>query len=395
MTMAVEDKLPILGGLARFDASAGVCSEQRPMQGRGIDADPDGGYDGVYYSFVPGGQCIPIFKVLMTNQCEMNCTYCANRCSRSVERARFRPAELATTFIEMYRAGIVAGLFLSSGIVDEADRSMEPMIEAVKLVRRKHGFRGYIHLKILPGASRQAVANACRLADRVSINIEAPTQAALDKIAPRKMLRDDVIERFRWIREEQRAHRLVRAGSTTQLVVGAAGETDAEIIRSVAWMYKHVGLHRAYYSAFVPVENTPLDGLAATLPARENRLYQADWLVRHYGFKVDELPFDEDGRLPLDIDPKLAWAQKNSDFFPIELNEAEMDELLRVPGIGRLSAERLLKARQMERLNSPRDVEKLGVLVRRAWRYVVVGGKRLEMPEDRKVEQLELFAPEM
>lgn len=393
--MAVADKLPILGGLARFDASAGVCSEQRTMQGRGIGAAPDAGYDGVYYSFVPGGQCVPLFKVLMTNRCEMNCAYCANRCARSVDRATFRPAELASTFMDMYHAGIVAGLFLSSGIIDGADRSMEPMIDAVQLVRRKHGFRGYIHLKILPGSSRQVVANACRLADRVSINIEAPTQDALDRIAPRKMLREDVIERFRWIREEQRAHRVVRAGSTTQLVVGASGETDAEIIRSIAWMYQHVGLHRAYYSAFVPVENTPLESHEATAPVRENRLYQADWLVRRYGFKVDELPFDETGRLPLDIDPKLAWAQTNTDFFPIELNEAEMDELLRVPGIGRLSAERIIKARQMERLNSPRDVEKLGVLVRRAWRYVVVGGKRLTMPEDRKVEQLELFAPEM
>jgi len=390
----IDAKLPILGGLARFDASAGRFSEQRPMRAHatGTVGTP---YDGVYYSFVPGGQCVPLFKVLMTNRCKYNCAYCANRCDRSVERTGFSPEELASTFINMYRAGIVAGLFLSSGISGGADSTMDPMIAAVELVRRKHRFKGYIHLKVLPGASRSAVDRACQLADRVSINIEAPTQNALDRIAPDKMLREDVIERFRWINQERTHHRVVPAGPTTQLVVGAAGETDTEIIRSVTWMYRHVGLSRAYYSAFSPVDNTPLEMQPATSPKRENRLYQADWLLRYYGFEIDELPFDETGNLPLDVDPKLAWANSHRDRFPIELNEAEFEELIRVPGIGKLSASRIVRARRSGKLNSPEDVKKMGVLVRRAWRYVVVGGKRLAVNGKLAPEQLELFAPEM
>jgi len=390
--VAGESKVSVLGGLAQYDASAGRYSEQRPMRA-GKGKEPQTTYDGVYYSFVPGGRCVPLFKVLMTNRCERNCAYCANRCARSVRREAFTPDELAGTFTDMYRAGIVAGLFLSSGIVGEADRAMEPMIDAVELVRRKYRFKGYIHLKILPGASRAAVDRACRLADRVSVNVEAPTQAALDRIAPEKAVREDVIERFRWIKEEQTRYRVVPAGTTTQLVIGAADETDTEIIRSVAWMYDHVGLHRAYYSAFVPVEDTPLESKVPTPPERENRLYQADWLLRYYGFTVDELPFDEDGNLPLDIDPKLAWAHRHPERFPVELNDADFGELLRVPGIGRLSAARIIRARRAGKLREPGDVTKMGVLVRRAWRYIVVGGKRL--PRTGGPEQLELFAPEM
>ncbi len=390
--MTGADKLSVLGGLAQFDASAGRLSEQRPMRTGRTGAAP---YDGVYYSFAPDGQCIPLFKVLMTNRCELDCAYCANRCARSVRRAAFSPDELADTFIDMYRAGIVTGLFLSSGIVGGADRAMEPMIAAVELVRRKHRFKGYIHLKVLPGASQEAVRRACRLADRVSVNIEAPTQDSLDHIAPKKSLREDVIKRFRWIDEERRSHHVVRAGTTTQLVVGAAGETDAEILRSVTWMYGHVGLHRAYYSAFAPVDNTPLEDRAATPPERENRLYQADWLLRYYGFELDELPFDQNGYLPLDVDPKLAWAQRHPERFPVELNDAEFDELLRVPGIGKRSAGRILRAREAGKLRSPEDVGKMGVLVRRAWPYVVVGGKRFAMLDRPSPEQLDLFAPEM
>jgi len=389
-----DDRLSILGGLARYDASAGRFSEQQPMR-KQMDRDSHEPHNGVYYSFVPGGQCVPLFKVLMTNRCERNCTYCASRCDRQVERAAFSPDQLAATFADMYRAGIVAGLFLSSGIVGGADRAMEPMIAAVDLVRRKYRFKGYVHLKVLPGASRSAVDRACRLADRVSVNIEAPTQAALERIAPHKMLFEDVIEQFRWMKEARTRYHLIPAGSTTQLVVGAAGETDAEIMRSVAWMYDHVGLHRAYYSAFAPVDRTPLEGRDATPSERENRLYQADWLVRYYGFKLDELPFDEQGFLPLDVDPKLAWANGHPERFPVELNEADFNELLRVPGIGKLSAARIVRARRAGKLRGPRDVETMGVLVRRAWHYVVVGGKRISVSGKPAPEQLELFAPEM
>ena len=392
--MALDDKLSILGELAQYDASAGRFSEQRPMRKK-MDDDSHDPHSGVYYSFVPGGQCVPLFKVLMTNQCEHNCVYCVNRCDRQVKRTSFSPDELAVTFTDMYRAGIVAGLFLSSGIVGGGDHAMEPMIAAVELVRKKYRFKGYIHLKVLPGASRSAVDRACRLADRVSVNIEAPTQTVIEHIAPHKLVFDNVIEQFRWMKEAHKRYHLIPAGSTTQLVVGATDETDLEIMRSVMWMYDHVGLHRAYYSAFTPVEQTPLEGRDATPPERENRLYQADWLVRHYGFKVDELPFDERGLLPLDVDPKLAWANGHPERFPVELNEVDFTELLRVPGIGKLSAARIVRARRAGKLRNAQDVEKMGVVMKRAWPYVVVAGKQISTSGRPQPEQLELFAPEM
>jgi len=372
--MDTIDKVNILSKEARYDlCSSYLCqgkeaSRKRDAQGRWI-----------YPAAMPNGKTILLFKVLMTSACDNDCLYCALRCSRDVPRTGFKPEELAQTFMELYQHRIAEGLFLSSAVAGSSSAMMERMIKAVEIIRFKYRFTGYIHLKILPGASFDYVERAMNLSDRVSVNLEAPNPERLKMISGRKNFEEDLLKRMRWIKSlaDQRGK---KAKHTTQFVVGAAGESDKEILETTTKLYKEVEISRAYFSAFQPLEGTPLQDHPPTSPAREHRLYQADFLFRDYGFKFDDLIFDGEGNLPLDADPKLIWAFNNPAFFPLEVNKAGKEELLRVPGLGPKSVSRILKMRAKERFHSLNELKGTGAVIKRATPFILINGRSYERP---------------
>ncbi len=377
MAAPLTDKLIKLSTGARFDLCA-TCGEATQVDASDLLATsvtrvvrPDGGF-------------FSVFKVLMSDACHYDCLYCASRAQRSFRRHRFTPDELADTFVALRDEDLVSGLFLSSAVHGTPAESMADMLTAVEILRERHRFCGYVHLKVLPGAPRDCVERAVELADRVSVNVEAPTQGALDRLATRKRLSEDIIQRMHWIRQaaEQAGPDTLKAGQTTQFVVGPAGESDREILNSVAALRRSVGMQRAYFSAFTPVSDTPLEGEPATPPLRQHRLYQAEWLLREYGFQLPDISFDEEGKLPLDADPKVAFALGNLHLFPLEVNQATRAELLRVPGIGPRSAGRVLTARRRERITSLAHLRALGMVVRRAAPFLLCDGRRLGQLSD-------------
>jgi putative DNA modification/repair radical SAM protein len=324
---------------------------------------------------LPDGRHIMLLKVLMSNVCENDCAYCANRCSRDYERVEFTPDELSRLFVWLYQRGLVKGLFLSSAVSGSTDRCMSRMIAAVEQLRYRYGFRGYIHLKVLPGASRSSVERAVTLATRVSVNLEAPTQKHLVRIASQKEF-DQLIGPMGWIRELKEEGRVAKAGQTTQFVVGAAGESDREIVTTTNWLYRKMDLARVYYSAFQPIVDTPLENHPPTPLMREHRLYQADFLLRKYGFSAEEICFDAGGQLPLKADPKMVWACSHPERFPVEVNRAPQEELLRVPGIGPVSARRIVRVRSQHTLSSLEDLKRLGAVTRWAAPFILFNGRR-------------------
>lgn len=327
-----------------------------------------------------GGRPVPLLRVLQTSACEKNCYYCPFRAGRRFRRATLEPEELAAAFDKMQRKGLVEGLFLSSGIVGTV-RTMDRMLATVELVRKKYQWRGYIHLKLLPSAEEAQIERAAQLADRLSLNLEAPNEVRLAHLAPKKDFAQGLVEPLEraWQivrRLRHNGHNVTTAGSTTQFVVGPAGESDQELLNTSQRLYRQVGLRRAYYSAFNPVSDTPLEGADPTPPLREYRLYQADFMLRQYGFGVDELPFDQQGNLPMGQDPKQAWAQAHPDQFPVEVNRASQTALLRVPGIGPLSAAAIVRARRQGPLRDLNDLRKLGARVDQAAPYLLLNGRR-------------------
>lgn len=365
--MAVlDDKLVLLSTAAEFDACSSQCG---PRQG-----DPFA--PSITRLLLPNGGALSVLKILMTDACHYGCNYCANRADRRCRRQSFKPDELAATFQGLRDRGLVNGLFLSSGIHGSAAATMGRMLTAVEMIRQRHRFRGYVHLKVLPGAPYDMVEKAVELADRVSVNMEAPTQKALDRLSPDKALAEDVITRMHWIRQASEKARpgSLKSGQTTQFVVGVAGETDRQILNASEGLRRSVGLRRSYFSAFRPLSDTPLAGEPPTPLMRQHRLYQADWLLRFYGFGLSDIGFDGGGNLPLAVDPKLAFALRNLHLFPVEVNCATRAELLRVPGLGLQSADRILKAQAQGRLTSLDDLRKLGVVTRRAAAFVLVNG---------------------
>jgi predicted DNA-binding helix-hairpin-helix protein len=397
--MDTREKLDLLGQAARYDDCT-ILDSGEAVDGRGffapatVDPRPPSRdmFPCVSHLTTPWGQRKAVLKVLQTSACQNNCNYCAFRAGRDIRRAHLSPDELARSFDLMYRAGVVDGLFLSSGIIGTA-RTMDEMLATTELVRLKYGFRGYIHLKVLPGAEAAHIARAVELADRISVNLEGPTQERLMTLAPQKEMAD-LVGPLRTAAEIIRARRRdsawsantgaqpksligeTRLGMSTQFVVGPAGENDRELLSTVQMLYREVRLARAYYSAFSPVKNTPLEGVAPTHPTREHRLYQADWLLRYYNFCVEELPFDADGRLSQAIDPKAAWAQAHPERFPIEVNAAPLPELLRIPGIGPASAKAIVQARRQAKLHELGDLRKLGARADRAAPFVTLAGHR-------------------
>ena len=342
----------------------------------------DGRRMAIHLTSVPSGRRVPVLKAMLTTACERDCRYCIFYAGRNFQRITFKPEELARTYHGIHRAGLVDGLFLSSGIFAGGTNTQNHMLDMAEILRYKLRYRGYLHLKIMPGAERGQVYRAMQLADRVSINLEAPNSKRLACLAPTKDFSDELLRPLRWV-EEIRRETPPKQGwsgrwpsSTTQFVVGAAGESDLEILTTVAKLNQSFSLARAYFEAFTPVQGTPLEDHPAEDPLRQHRLYQASYLLRDYGFDLEDLPFTIERRLPIHIDPKLAYAQTTLSETPVEINQAEREKLLRVPGIGPLGAKAIIHSRQQGSLRQLSDLRKIGVLAERAAPYITLNGKR-------------------
>ncbi len=363
-------------------------AEERPRAGTSPlkpHSCPEGLF--VHPAQLPGGKQILLLKTLLTSACERDCYYCPFRAGRDFRRATFQPEEFARLFIQLVQKRAAEGIFLSSGIAGGSVRTEDKLLETADILRNKLGFRGYIHLKIMPGAERDQVLRAMQLADRVSVNLEAPNTARLAKLAPRKAFIEELLQPLRWVEEIRRSTSPTSAwnrrwpSTVTQFVAGGADESDLELLTTTDWLNKNVGLKRAYFSAFHPIPNTPLENKAAIDPLREHRLYQASFLLRDYGFDLEELPFTTEGNLPLPADPKLAWAQINLTEKPLEINRAGRRELLRIPGIGPKGADAILQARRHATLRELTSLKKLGIAVERAAPFVLLNGKRAAYQE--------------
>jgi len=367
-----QHKIELLGQMAKLDCDGEPGLSPRQQVKRGFLAGA------VVQVQRPDGP-MTVLRTMQTSACERNCFYCPFRAGRnSTLRVSFGPDELAREFDRMQRAGVVRGLFLSSGVTGGGVKTMDPMLDTVELVRRRYRYRGYVHLKIMPGAERAQVEQAISLADRVSINLEGANAERLAPLAPQKDFTGELLGAMHWVHEIAgiRGPLLRTPSLTTQFVVGPAGESDRELLATVDQLYRQVKLARAYYSGFNPAPDTPLASVAPTPAIREHRLYQADWLLRFYGFTLGDLPFDQDGALPVDMDPKLAWARQHLDSQPVEVNQASRSELLRVPGIGPRSADAILRARRQGHLRELADLRKLGAVASRAAPFVLLDGKR-------------------
>ena len=335
---------------------------------------------GVYNAVVPGGRRVALLKTLLTSACERDCYYCPFRARRNFRRASFKPEEMASVFSQMHRSGVVTGLFLSSGIAGGGVRTQDRLIDTIDVLRRKQEFDGYVHLKLMPGVERDQVLRSMQLADRVSINLEAPNTARLQMLAPHKVFVEELLQPLKWVDEIRRtqlpegAYRGRWPSLVTQMVVGAVGEDDVEILTTTQYLTRQLRLARVYFSAFSPVPDTPLEDHAPENPWREHRLYQASFLLRDYGFDLEDLPFTREGRLPLEQDPKLGWAQENLRERPVELNRADRHSLLRVPGIGPKAADTILLARRQGRLRDLADLQRLGISASRAAPFILLDG---------------------
>jgi len=345
---------------------------------------------------VPGGGTTNLMRVMQTNACSLSCGYCPTYCGGNVPRATITPEETARTFMDVHRKGLAQGLFLTSGVPGRPQRATDRMLATLDLLRRREGFTGYVHIKLLPGAEPAQVDEAARLASRISVNLEAPADGYVRQLAREKDLAGDLLPKLERAARQLALRRhepgaLRSAGTTTQFVVGAAGERDREILDVVAGLERRRLLHHAHFSAFQPVAGTPLESLPATPAARELRLYQAEHLLRQYGFGYDELAFEADGNLSLAVDPKTAWARAHPERFPVEITRASYEALVRVPGVGPTTARRLVEGRRRTVLRGLGDLKNAGVDTVRAGFYLALNGRRLAASA--AAEQLRLFAP--
>ncbi|GGD63008.1 putative DNA modification/repair radical SAM protein [Croceicoccus mobilis] len=409
----VLDRLKILADAAKYDASCASSgtSKRDSRSGKGIGSTEG---MGICHAYAPDGRCISLLKLLLTNHCVFDCHYCINRKSSNVERARFTPQEVADLTLAFYKRNYIEGLFLSSGIIRSSDHTMEQLVETARILREEHDFRGYIHLKTIPEADPEIVRRAGLYADRVSINVELPTDAGLHRLAPDKnagvidgamlTMKDAITEAKDAKKRFRHAPRYAPAGQSTQMIVGADGANDAQIVTRASALYGRHRLRRVYYSAFSPIPDA-----SAVLPLkrppliREHRLYQSDWLMRFYGYSPAEVAqaADSDGMLPLDIDPKLAWALKFRESFPVDVNRAPKEALLRVPGLGTRGVAQIVSARRHRVLRLD-DVAKLTVSVTKLKPFIVTADWRPVLLTDRADlknivapdanRQLELFA---
>lgn len=381
--MEVLDKLTILADAAKYDAACTSSGLDRASRPGGLGATMA---CGCCHSFSADGRCITLLKVLQSNACSYDCTYCVNRRSNDTRRATFTPRELAELTIQFYRRNYIEGLFLSSAVVQSPDHTCELMLETLRILRQEYHFFGYIHAKAIPGASRELLAQLAMLADRMSVNIELPSRQSLALLAPDKhkedilkpmaFLRDSIAQGKQELIRYRHAPRFAPAGQSTQLIVGATPETDLQILRLSTAMYQKYALKRVFYSAYLPVvEHKNLPALTTRPPLlREHRLYQADWLLRYYHFQAEELLDEQEPNFNPYLDPKCGWAIRHPEQFPVEVNRAEYETLLRVPGIGVKSARRIITARRSGRLDFA-GLKKLGVVLKRAKYFTLCGGK--------------------
>lgn len=373
--MQLIEKLTVLADAAKYDAScASSGAPNRSSKGKSGIGSTNG--MGICHSFTPDGRCVALLKILLTNFCLYDCQYCVNRRSSDVPRARFTPEEVVALTLDFYKRNCISGLFLSSGIIRSADYTMEQLIRVAKLLREEHEFRGYIHLKTIPDADPLLIAEAGLYADRLSVNIELPTESSLIRLAPEKQVRTikqamhSIHQGESEARAELRAPRFAPAGQSTQMIIGADATDDSTILHTAASLYGNYRLRRVYYSAFSPIPQSPNTVPFEAPPLlREHRLYQADFLLRGYGFEVGEL-LKGPGNLALDIDPKLAWALNNREHFPVDLNRAEPAMIARVPGIGVLSAKRLVALRRQKRIRFD-DLTRLRCALEKAKPFIV------------------------
>ena len=329
---------------------------------------------------LPNGKRIPLLKTLLTSVCERNCNYCPFRAGRDFRRATINPNEMAKIFYSLYQSGIVEGLFLSSGLAGGSVRIQDRLIDTVEILRSKYQFVGYIHMKIMPGAQYEQVLRSLQIADRISINLEAPNEARLQQLAPLKNFHDELIKPLKWIEKIRQNQSPMKTWSgkwpstTTQFVVGPAEESDIELLSSTEYLYKTYRMKRVYYRAFNPAPDTPFENYPATVPIREHRLYQASYLLRDYHFDMEEFSFDDDGNLSLYIDPKSAWAEENLIHEPLEINKASPLELLRIPGFGPKAVKKIITARNKETLKDPSELHRIGVRAEHAIPYITMNG---------------------
>ena len=385
MSKSIEEKLRILSDAAKYDVSCSSSGSSRKNTNNGLG---NAAINGICHSWSADGRCISLLKILMTNYCIYDCKYCINRKDNDIERAILSPDEIVKLTINFYRRNYIEGLFLSSGIIRSADYTMELMIAVAKKLRLEEKFNGYIHMKVIPGASRQLINEIGLYVDRVSVNIEFAENTALKLLAPDKkptdistsmgLIRKNMIENAEDKKIFKSTPSFIPAGQTTQMIIGASGESDYAILSRSENLYKNFDLKRVYYSGYVPVNKSGiLVSTEQSVPMiREHRLYQADWLLRFYDFKADEILDEKDPFVDPLLDPKTNWAIKNSHFFPIEINKASYKDLLRVPGIGVTSAKRIVMTRKYSTIRYE-HLKKLGIVIKRAKYFIVVNGEFL------------------
>ncbi len=392
MRKDIYDKMKILSDSAKYDVSCSSSGAENNYKTGELGATAN---SGICHTFTADGRCVSLLKVLLTNFCIYDCAYCINRESNDIPRAAFAPRELADITINFYKRNYIEGLFLSSGIIDNEDHTMNLILRTLKILRHEYKFNGYIHVKLIPGSDSRLIEEVVELASRVSSNIELPSDKSLKLLAPNKT-KDKVLQPLKLARDISLERTNKAIGMSTQLIVGATPETDMEILNLSSVMYDKALLKRVYYSAYIPVnEDKNLPVLANTKPPllREHRLYQADWLLRFYDFKADEILNSDNPNLDEELDPKMVWALNNMHYFPMEINKVSLEELIRIPGIGVRGAYKIINARRFKRLSFD-DLKKLKISTKKAKYFIVCNGKyQKEIPLYKENIKLDFLKP--
>lgn len=395
--MDIKEKLEILADAAKYDVSCSSSGSNRKNKNNGLG---NGSMGGICHSWSEDGRCISLLKILMTNNCIYNCEYCVNRRENDRVRATFSPEEIANITMNFYRRNYIEGLFLSSGVIKNPDYTMERLVRVAELLRNKYKFNGYIHMKAIPGASEDLISHMGLLVDRMSINIELPTKKSLALLAPEKRI-GDIVRPMASVKNEMMVYgadrkifahtpKFLPAGQTTQMIIGAGGESDLDIIKTSEKLYNSYSLKRIYYSGFIPVVKSKyIQGIDKTPLLREHRLYQADFLMRGYNFKANDLLDKQNDNLDLSIDPKTNWAINNIERFPIEINKASYSQLMKVPGFGRTYASRIIEARKFRKLTYD-SLKAMKISTKRAQHFILVNGvyRGLSFKDTRELRDL-------
>ena len=394
----IRERLNILADAAKYDVSCSSSGSTRKNEGKGLG---NGHSSGICHTYTEDGRCVSLLKILLTNHCIYDCLFCVSRKSNDVKRAAFSVDEVVELTMNFYRRNYIEGLFLSSGIFKNADFTMERLLLVCKKLRLEQNYNGYIHLKTIPGASDELIKEAGLYADRMSINLEMPTEAGLKLLAPEKS-HNDVIKPLSFVQQNikqfaadrkliKHVPKFVPAGQSTQMVIGATPESDKDIMYTANAFYKNFSLKRVYYSGYVPISNDSRMPVLGTQPPllRENRLYQTDWLMRFYGFKVQEILNDANPNLDVDIDPKLSWAIRNMQHFPVDINKADYKMILRIPGIGVMSAQKIVQARKFGKLRID-QLKKIGVAYNRAKHFITCADSPFQL-KDYQGTQIKAF----